>query len=82
MSKIYMCSVKGIEEVEILEETKGRYRVELNSQYLKVVNKSDLDKGRIDYVVSLNKDRAIKVWNDEINREIERLKGFLYTENI
>lgn len=82
MSKIYICSTKGLEEVEILKETKCRYRVELNSQYLKVINKSELDRGHDGYVASLNKDRAITIWNDEINREIERLKGFLYTENI
>ncbi|HBF4616897.1 TPA: hypothetical protein KOO48_002701 [Clostridioides difficile] len=82
MNKLYICSPQGLEEVEILEETKGRYKAGRNGQFLRVINKSGLDVKCSGYVASLNKDRAIKIWNDEINREIERLKGFLYTENI
>lgn len=82
MNKLYICSPKGLEEVEILEETKDGYRVGSNSQYLRIINKSGLDVKSASYVASLNRDRAINIWNDEINREIERLKGFLYTENI
>ncbi|EIS9523882.1 TPA: hypothetical protein ACSVPQ_001608 [Clostridioides difficile] len=82
MDKLYICSPKGIEEVEILEETKGRFKVGGNSQYLRAVNKSGLDVKCNGYVASLNRDRAVKIWNDEISKEIERLKGFLYTENI
>ncbi len=82
MNKIYICSSQGLEEVEILEETKGRYKIGRNGQFLRTINKSGLDIKCASYVASLNKDRAINIWNDEINREIERLKGFLYTENI
>ncbi|HBF7900832.1 hypothetical protein KLL36_20105 [Clostridioides difficile] len=82
MNKLYICSPQGLEEVEILEETKGRFKVGRNSQFLRVINKNVLDVKSASYVASLNRDRAINVWNDEINREIERLKGFLYTENI
>lgn len=82
MNKLYICSSEGLEEVEILEETKGRFKVGSNSQFLRIINKSGLDVKSASYVASLNRDRAINVWNDEINREIERLKGFLYTENI
>ncbi|MCI9978465.1 hypothetical protein JY742_20390 [Clostridioides difficile] len=82
MSKIYICSSQGLEEVEILEETKGRYKVGRNGQYLRAINKNRLDIERFDYVVSLSRDVAIKIWNDSLIKEIERLKGFLYTENI
>ncbi|EQF23685.1 hypothetical protein QEW_3273 [Clostridioides difficile CD160] len=82
MDKIYICSSQGLEEVEILEETKGRYRVGRNGQYLRAINKNRLDIERFDYVVSLSRDVAIKIWNDSLIKEIERLKGFLYTENI
>ncbi|MER0283849.1 hypothetical protein ABRY17_08095 [Clostridioides difficile] len=82
MNKLYICSPEGLEEVEILEETKGRYRVGRNSQFLRVINKSGLDIKCAGYIASLDRDRAINIWNDGINREIERLKGFLYTENI
>ncbi|HEK8842912.1 TPA: hypothetical protein STX52_000052 [Clostridioides difficile] len=82
MDKLYICSPQGVEEVEILEETEGRFKVGGNSQYLRVINKSGLDVKCAGYVASLNRDRAINTWNDEINKEIERLKGFLYTENI
>lgn len=82
MDKLYICSPQGVEEVEILEETEGGFKVGGNSQYLIVVSKIGLDVKCAGYVASLNRDRAIKIWNDEINKEIERLKGFLYTENI
>ncbi|CZR99411.1 hypothetical protein CDFC105_72599 [Clostridioides difficile] len=82
MNKLYICSPQGVEEVEILEETKGRFKVGENSQFLRVINKNGLDVKCASYVASLNRDRAINTWNDEISKEIERLKGFLYTENI
>ncbi|MCV2271928.1 hypothetical protein OCS97_012745 [Clostridioides difficile] len=82
MDKLYICSPRGVEEVEILEETKGRFKVGRNSQFLRVINKSGLDVKCAGYVASLNRDRAIEIWNDEISKKIERLKGFLYTENI
>ncbi|MDI2982336.1 hypothetical protein QJL67_09570 [Clostridioides difficile] len=82
MNKIYICSSQGLEEVEILEETKGRYKVGRNGQFLRAINKNRLDIERFDYVVSLSRDVAIKIWNDSLIKEIERLKGFLYTENI
>ncbi|EQI78395.1 hypothetical protein [Clostridioides difficile] len=82
MDKLYICSPQGVEEVEILEETKGRFKVGRNSQFLRVINKSGLDVKCAGYVASLNRDRAIEIWNDEISKKIERLKGFLYTENI
>ncbi|MEC3792483.1 hypothetical protein VSL86_06425 [Clostridioides difficile] len=82
MDKLYICSSQGVEEVEILEGTKGRFKVGSNSQYLRVINKNVLDVKSTSYVASLNRDTAINIWNDEISKEIERLKGFLYTENI
>ncbi|AKP41245.1 hypothetical protein QSP13_09895 [Clostridioides difficile] len=82
MDKLYICSSQGVEEVEILEGTKGRFKVGSNSQYLRVINKNVLDVKSASYVASLNRDTAINIWNDEISKEIERLKGFLYTENI
>ncbi|MCC0707362.1 hypothetical protein [Clostridioides sp. ES-S-0190-01] len=82
MKKLYICSPQGLEEVEILEETKGRYRVGRNRQFLRAINKNRLDIERFDYVVSLSRDVAVKTWNDSLIKEIERLKGFLYTENI
>ncbi|HBF4467908.1 TPA: hypothetical protein KON85_003672, partial [Clostridioides difficile] len=57
-------------------------KVGRNSQFLRVINKNVLDVKSASYVASLNRDRAIKIWNDEISEEIERLKRFLYTENI
>ncbi|MDI6220444.1 hypothetical protein QI890_12175 [Clostridioides difficile] len=41
-----------------------------------------MDIERFDYVVSLSRDVAVKTWNDSLIKEIERLKGLLYTENI
>ncbi|HBG4220791.1 TPA: hypothetical protein KQD30_003976, partial [Clostridioides difficile] len=75
MDKLYICSPQGVEEVEILEETKGRFKVGRNSQFLRVINKSGLDVKCAGYVASLNRDRAIEIWNDEISKKIERLKG-------
>ncbi|HGT1766713.1 TPA: hypothetical protein ACMWN4_002176 [Clostridioides difficile] len=50
--------------------------------YLRAINKNRLDIERFDYVVSLSRDVAVKTWNDSLIKEIERLKGLLYTENI
>ncbi len=43
MDKLYICSSQGVEEVEILEGTKSRFKVGRNSQFLRVINKNVLD---------------------------------------
>ncbi|VFE40152.1 Uncharacterised protein [Clostridioides difficile] len=36
MDKLYICSSQGVEEFEILEETKDRFKIARNNQFLRL----------------------------------------------
>ncbi|WLD27634.1 hypothetical protein CDIFMA2_15160 [Clostridioides difficile] len=99
MDKLYICSSEGLEEVEIYNITDKH--VELYKDTLMRFRDTDffkMDKDELGkilsnenvfnaYTISVNKERAIKTWNEYVKNEIknlnERLKmcvDFIITE--
>lgn len=85
MDKFYICSPKGLEEVETYNITDKHVELYKDSlMYFRDADFFKLDKdelGRIlsndniftAYIISESKEQAIKTWNEYVKSEIENL---------
>ncbi|MCC0650736.1 hypothetical protein [Clostridioides sp. ZZV15-6598] len=85
MNKLYICSPEGLEEVEIYNITDKH--IELYKDNLMRFRDTDffkMDKNELGkilskenifnaYTISVNKERAIKTWNEYVKKEIKNL---------
>ncbi|MGX9757137.1 hypothetical protein ACWYRQ_12705 [Clostridioides difficile] len=85
MDKLYICSPQGLEEVEIYNITDKH--IELYKDTLMRFRDTDffkMDKSELGkilskenifnaYTISVNKERAIKTWNEYVKNEIKNL---------
>lgn len=77
---LWLCSSKGVSQVEILKETEKQYKLVKNEHNRTIVRKVELDTVLGDRsiiyscVVSSSKDRAVELWNKFIEEKINKCK--------
>ncbi|HBG7675986.1 TPA: hypothetical protein KRE78_003717 [Clostridioides difficile] len=85
MNKIYICSPEGLEEVEVyditdkfieLYEDNGMlfrdtefFKID-KTELRKILNKENIFRA---YIISDDKEQAIKTWNEYVKKEIKKL---------
>ncbi|MCC0690817.1 hypothetical protein [Clostridioides sp. ZZV14-6387] len=85
MDKLYICSPRGLEEVEIYNITDKFIELYKDNRMLfrdteffkidkaelrKILNKENIFRA---YIISDDKEQAIKTWNDYVKKEIKNL---------